>query len=1216
MDSWAPLAPTKRFSLQAPGIGGGRGVGSYARASVILSTGNDADHGEALPTSPATGKAGEKKEPTINGLPESLIRTILGYVPLRDLGSCKLAGRRLARVVTDDRLWKERLDRLDWVQVDGEEESDRKSLFQDGDAGGDDPWRRRAVGRRRDKPIAAKASANGALSPSSKNGDASKSPHLAQGGLSARHDVDDDFGDFAKPSIDGSPANADDEDDGFGDFASAPPARVPGGSLAAGLASVALGGGSSSNNSNSSGFSPISPVKLQKPAQPTSLFSYSAESALPLCTKSSVHFRRLCALAKRLRPQLNGLAAQIGGGGGVVGCNLGGDLGLSHSAALHANALRWLLPPEEGGVGGSGSAKVPAAELRKGVISSGRSLVDHAFMTFEGTLDRRADAVRAARHGADTARSVRRAEADLANAAHAVWEVGLALEEDARANALAEKYMGLVISEAQRIGKKHDSRRNIVSRPPDGISLDFTAMDVFMAELLEAVGKEAEIIARVFPPTQDAVLRYARDVAESAISAYILPLLQRAKQHSEHLFLRSCAAAFSQALRLVDVLMAITDKDPLTVTKTRCEDVVYKMWEKHMDEYLEKERTWVSEAMLRIARKWQEDVENEATRTRADAAAFLASQNPAAVKRSVLSGFKDVLLLPVTVVPRTALYVGSAAVRTAGTGLSAINPMRWQGGATGSGNGDTLTPNPSQDGASGRKQADLPIPRSPSGLNEKATNEAAKGYIDFSQADAEGGSAGPGMYGEDSDDDDDDQINEKGPSGFGDNPFGETERDEWSAEVEAWGAVANARPAQVPAPITGATQIVGSGASVTPSSRPSSLVPTLTSGGRTTPSLGISSSATSRAGTPQLRVPSSPALPSTAAESLSRLQLLLSLDVALQLIHVNRDCIKRIETFAEYPDTYGTRVHEEIEKNAAAAMHILAEQHIVPGFRKATEQIESWDPAQSAPASGAGELDEKNKEGTAEHVMPLVHFFELVHVGDTIQQMVQVYFDQELGRHFDRTDFLNIVVREKKRFEAALDESVAKGLNAGLDLLMGQAEYILQTRQDPRDFSPPAGQDPDLGPTQAAKDCIKCLRDHCRMLVGSTDKNVLEVFYLEVGMRLYAALTKHLRRQIINLDGGFKVIADLNAYHAFVLTLRQPSVTQHFEALKMLGNIYIIDSPRELATIVRDAAHFRGLISPEDLYEHLKSRSDFKAIEAQIDKEMYGFKIREDCVVA
>lgn len=40
--------------------------------------------------------------------------------------------------------------------------------------------------------------------------------------------------------------------------------------------------------------------------------------------------------------------------------------------------------------------------------------------------------------------------------------------------------------------------------------------------------------------------------------------------------------------------------------------------------------------------------------------------------------------------------------------------------------------------------------------------------------------------------------------------------------------------------------------------------------------------------------------------------------------------------------------------------------------------------------------------------------------------------------HIDKTDFLNGVVREKKRFENVLDESVAAGLNAGTDVLMNQ----------------------------------------------------------------------------------------------------------------------------------------------------------------------------------
>lgn len=45
--------------------------------------------------------------------------------------------------------------------------------------------------------------------------------------------------------------------------------------------------------------------------------------------------------------------------------------------------------------------------------------------------------------------------------------------------------------------------------------------------------------------------------------------------------------------------------------------------------------------------------------------------------------------------------------------------------------------------------------------------------------------------------------------------------------------------------------------------------------------------------------------------------------------------------------------------------------------------------------------------------------------------------------HIDKTDFLNVVVREKKRFENTLDDSVAAGLNAGTEVLMNQVRSKL-----------------------------------------------------------------------------------------------------------------------------------------------------------------------------
>ena len=101
----------------------------------------------------------------------------------------------------------------------------------------------------------------------------------------------------------------------------------------------------------------------------------------------------------------------------------------------------------------------------------------------------------------------------------------------------------------------------------------------------------------------------------------------------------------------------------------------------------------------------------------------------------------------------------------------------------------------------------------------------------------------------------------------------------------------------------------------------------------------------------------------------------------------------------------------------------------------------------------------KHDETTS--VAPLLQFFELAHIGDTIQSIVQVFFDKEMvcesfyfsdvvwankveaqAPHIDRTDFLNVVVREKKRFENTLDECVAAGLNAGTQVLMNQVHII------------------------------------------------------------------------------------------------------------------------------------------------------------------------------
>lgn len=77
----------------------------------------------------------------------------------------------------------------------------------------------------------------------------------------------------------------------------------------------------------------------------------------------------------------------------------------------------------------------------------------------------------------------------------------------------------------------------------------------------------------------------------------------------------------------------------------------------------------------------------------------------------------------------------------------------------------------------------------------------------------------------------------------------------------------------------------------------------------------------------------------------------------------------------------GTKVKSAIEEVFIVLCQTLAESHLQPAFGKATDLMGSYKPAEHA---------------ADDSLAPLVQFFELVHIGDTIAQMVQVYYDREL----------------------------------------------------------------------------------------------------------------------------------------------------------------------------------------------------------------------------
>lgn len=133
-------------------------------------------------------------------------------------------------------------------------------------------------------------------------------------------------------------------------------------------------------------------------------------------------------------------------------------------------------------------------------------------------------------------------------------------------------------------------------------------MDAYMAFILSILSREGSLIARVFPPESDVVVYFLERLANDVVSEYITNLLSAAQGLQHPLFLLATAATFGQVYRLVETVLEIEPRDEKLVTKERAEDVVFKMFEPLMDDYLSEEGEWIREVLEGMCQEWDRKV--------------------------------------------------------------------------------------------------------------------------------------------------------------------------------------------------------------------------------------------------------------------------------------------------------------------------------------------------------------------------------------------------------------------------------------------------------------------------------------------------------------------------------------------------------------------------------------------------------------------------------
>jgi len=89
--------------------------------------------------------------------------------------------------------------------------------------------------------------------------------------------------------------------------------------------------------------------------------------------------------------------------------------------------------------------------------------------------------------------------------------------------------------------------------------------------------------------------------------------------------------------------------------------------------------------------------------------------------------------------------------------------------------------------------------------------------------------------------------------------------------------------------------------------------------------------------------------------------------------------------------------------------------------------------------------------------------------------------------------------------------------------------------------------------------------------------------------------------------------SDVNHYHRFILTLKNSSIIQYFNALRELAQIYLIDPQhaKQMAAVIADGQRFKGIFRVEEVYEFVTRRSDWYQVKKDVEGAMYGF----GCVV-
>ncbi|KAJ2781569.1 F-box protein: endocytic membrane traffic, recycling ReCYcling 1 [Coemansia javaensis] len=326
----------------------------------------------------------------------------------------------------------------------------------------------------------------------------------------------------------------------------------------------------------------------------------------------------------------------------------------------------------------------------------------------------------------------------------------------------------------------------------------------------------------------------------------------------------------------------------------------------------------------------------------------------------------------------------------------------------------------------------------------------------------------------------------------------------------------------------------------------------------------------------------------------------ISVDLCLNMLLSNRDTVARLAVFAAAPPDMRQRTLalDAIESVFCAFLK-SAGNHIRPALSRAIAELRELEHSASETQRAAPSGDSAQRFAGVWQ-----RFFEVVHLGDLVVQLAEVYHRRELTVFIDEHDFLNAANQERRAFERAVDDGVAVGMDCVIEVILRQTQHILEAAQQPADYHPDTSSSLMLHPTIACTAAVQFLGE-CAVALRSfsTHKQVRDVVMAEIASRLFHLLLDHIKTFRITEPGGFQLIADLNLYYDWAQANVDPDALRFFAALKDLANCFIL-APRDLRAFLRDhysRRTFDGIMRSEEVYDVVACRADYRDIRTHVE---------------